>query len=126
MSIPLTKPMHHRLEMPTSATKICGVAALSEIDMATTKILANSDRWSDDAVYSRDLIDLAMLQLPKARYRQALPKAKTAYADTAELNLFKAIDRLQKRPGRLGECMRALKRDSMPEAVPWSRIRTLR
>jgi hypothetical protein len=114
------------LEMPESATKICGVAALSEIDMATTKILANSDRLADDAVYSRDLIDLAMLQLPRTRYKQALEKAKTVYADTAERDLHSAIDRLKERPGRLGECMIALKMDSIPEAVLWSRIRTLR
>jgi len=114
------------LEVPKSATKICGVTSLSEIDMATTKILANSDRWSDDAVYSRDLVDLAMLQLPRALYKQALIKAKTAYAEAAERDLNRAIIRLQERPGRLGECMRALKMDSMPEAILWSRIRKLR
>ena len=33
--------------------------------MGTTKLLANSDRFADDSVNSRDLIDLAMLDLDK-------------------------------------------------------------
>lgn len=60
---------------PGSADRICGVATLTSLDMATSKILANSDRWSDDSVYSRDLIDLAMLCLPPLQFRQEIGRA---------------------------------------------------
>jgi len=30
--------------------------------MATSKLLANSDRWADEGVFNRDVIDLAMMQ----------------------------------------------------------------
>ena len=43
--------------------------------MTASKLLANSDRWADDGVFSRDLIDLAMLQpevaLVAPGYRQS-------------------------------------------------------
>src|SRR5690606_21682454 len=38
------------LDKPNDEQKICGVATLTPLDMATTKLLANSDRWSDDSV----------------------------------------------------------------------------
>ena len=34
------------LEPPTADDRICGVATLTPLDMATTKLLANSDRWA--------------------------------------------------------------------------------
>jgi len=40
--------------------------------MATSKLLANSDRWRDDAVMSRDLIDLAMMAPSKGLMTQAM------------------------------------------------------
>lgn len=114
------------LEVPTSADRICGVATLTRLDMATSKILANSDRWSDSSVFSRDLIDLAMLQLAPLDFKKAMQKANAAYGEAAERDLKKAIERLKNRPGRLGECMEALKMNGIPEAVVWSRIRSLR
>lgn len=114
------------LEVPIETNRICGVARLTDLDMAATKILANSDRWTDDSVWSRDLIDLAMLQLPPSLLKRAMEKAKSAYADAAERDLEKAIDKLKQRPGRLRECLQALKMDSIPEAVVWSYIRALR
>lgn len=47
--------------------------------MATSKLLANSDRWGDDGVFSRDLIDLAMMRPSLGLLRQAVAKAEQAY-----------------------------------------------
>ncbi len=113
-------------ETPKPSERICGIATLTPLDMATSKILANSDRWADDAIYSRDLIDLAMLQLSTEKFNKAKEKATQAYGDSALRDLNRAIEKLKARPGRLGECMKALKMTEMPEAVLWSHIRTLR
>ena len=93
--------------------------------MATSKLLANSDRWSDDAVFSRDLIDLAMLELNSGSYSTAIDKAETAYGDSIKKDLKNAVENLKNRPGRLNTCMSTLKMDSIPEAVLWEKIRKL-
>jgi hypothetical protein len=36
------------------------LSTLAPVDLAAEKLLANADRWADDAVFSRDVIDLAM------------------------------------------------------------------
>ena len=113
------------LEAPHEEERICGVPTLSLLDMATTKLLANSDRWADNAVFSRDLIDLAMLEPSKNLLQQALEKASGAYGESIARDLSKAVERMKQRPGRLGECMTALKIDAVPKAVLWSRIRRL-
>jgi hypothetical protein len=113
------------LENPEPQDKVCGVATLAPLDMATTKLLANSDRWHDDSVFSRDLIDLAMLALPRTVLDQAIEKASASYGESIEKDLRKAIETLRERPHRLDECMSALKMDSIPKALLWKRIRAL-
>lgn len=49
-------------DAPGPGDAICGITTLSLLDAAVSKLLANSDRCSDTAVFSRDLIDLAMMQ----------------------------------------------------------------
>ncbi|QVL49510.1 MAG: hypothetical protein KFB96_03055 [Thiocapsa sp.] len=39
--------------MPAASDEVCGIATLTPLDMATGKLLANSDRWADDAAFSR-------------------------------------------------------------------------
>lgn len=106
--------------------QVCGVAPLAPIDMATTKLLANSDRWADDAVFSRDLIDLGMLDLPAPSLKLAKEKAAGAYGASVEQDLEKAIRALGTRKGRLEECMEALRMGDVPRAVVWQRIRDLK
>lgn len=113
------------LEAPRASDRICGVASLTLLDMTATKLLANSDRWADDGVFSRDLIDLAMLDAPKKLRQRALEKASDAYGDSIARDLARAIERLRERSGRLDECMSALKIDGVPKAVLWNRIRQL-
>lgn len=113
-------------EPPTAKDRICGVATLTALDLATSKLLANSDRWADDSVYSRDLIDLAMLALPKKAFEASVAKASRAYGESVVRDLARAIQRMGERTGRLDECMEALKIHDVPKALLWKRIRQLR
>ena len=114
-----------QLAAPTAKDEICGVATLSPLDMATSKLLANSDRWGDDGVFNRDVIDLAMMKPSLALLRQALLKAHGAYGDAIRQDLDKALLRLQTRQGWLERCMQAMAMVE-PKAVVWQRLRALR
>lgn len=106
--------------------QICGIATLVPLDMAACKLLANSDRWADSSVYCRDIIDLAMMDLSSQQLKKALSKASGAYGAAVGKDLKKAIKRLEENPGRLDDCMDALKMTSVPKALLWSKIRVLR
>ena len=113
------------LEPPGPTDRVCGVATLTPLDMLATKLLANSDRWRDDAVQSRDLIDLAMMQPSKTLLTAALAKARGAYGGSIEIDLNKAIQNLRDRPHRLDHCMAAMQMTSVPKALLWKRIKAL-
>lgn len=113
------------LEEGSAEDKICGVSTLTPLDMAATKLLANSDRWNDRSVFSRDIIDLAMLHPSRVLFNKAVEKAKGAYGESIEKDLIKAIEALKAHPERLQECMYALKIDDVPQAVLWKNIRNL-
>lgn len=117
-----------RIDLQFSAenSKICGISTLTPLDMAATKLLANSDRWSDDAVNSRDLIDLAMVGVSKSDLNLAIEKSSQAYGDSIQRDLEKSIESLETRKNRLEKCMEALKIDTLPKAVLWNKIRQLR
>lgn len=111
------------LEAPSAQDKVCGVGALTHVDLVAEKLLANSDRWADDSVDSRDLIDLAMMLDGGRIPRAALEKAAGAYS-TIEDDLLKAKAQIE-RPGRLAACM-ANMLITMPPAVLLDRIRKLK
>lgn len=113
------------LAAPVAADEICGIACLTSLDMATSKLLANSDRWADDGVFSRDVIDLAMMRPSLPLLRKAVAKAEQAYGESICRDLGKAIDRIQNRHGWLERCMQVMAM-SLPKAVLWERIRALR
>jgi hypothetical protein len=113
------------LEPPGAMDAICGVSTLTRLDLATSTLLANSDRQADDGVFSRDVIDLAMMDLPLPALRAALAKAEQAYGASIARDLGKAIDRLQNREGWLERCMQAMAMQ-LPKAVLWKKVRTLR
>jgi hypothetical protein len=113
------------LETPGTDDRQCGVATLTPLDMATSKLLANSDRWRDDAVMSRDLIDLAMMAPPRALMKRALAKAGEAYGDSVAADLAAAVEDLRVRPHRLDQCMRAMAMNTVSKAALWARIRAL-
>lgn len=114
-----------KLERAAKTDQVCGIATLTPLDMATSKLLANSDRWSDDGVFSRDVIDLAMMKASLPLLRQAVGKAEGAYGEAIVRDLERAIERLHSRQDWLERCMQALAM-SLPKAVLWSRIRNLR
>ena len=114
------------LQPPTADDRICGVATLTPLDMATTKLLANSDRWGDDSVMSRDLIDLAMMEPDAPLLGLAAAKAKKAYGKSIGTDLDKAVEALRARPHRLDRCMEALQVTRVPKALMWSRIKALK
>lgn len=96
------------LEPPGPQDAVCGIASLTLNDLACSKLLANSDRWNDDGVFNRDLIDLAHLPLNPALWQRALVKAEEAYGDAIRIDLSKALERLQGREGWLERCRQAL------------------
>jgi hypothetical protein len=107
------------------AQTVCGVTTLTALDRVATKLLAHSDRWRDDSVFSRDLIDLAMLQPPKKLLGSALTKARTAYGSSIDTDLEKSIQQLRDRPQRLDQCMAAMAITAVPKALLWKRIKAL-
>lgn len=113
------------LEIPETGDSICGVTTLTTVDMAASKLLANSDRWLDASVFSRDIIDLAMMNLPLPTLRMAIAKAEQAYGEAIVVDLEKAIARLADNPAILDRCVAALA-INVPKAVLWNSIRKLR
>lgn len=113
------------LEVPGKSDVICGIATLTPLDLAASKLLANSDRYADDGAFNRDVIDLAMMNLRLPLLQAALAKAELAYGASVARDLAKAIDRLQERAGWLERCMQAMAM-TLPKAVVWQRVRALR
>lgn len=93
------------------------VACLSLNDCFTAKLLANSDRFMDDSVESRDLIDLAVLRLHASIPKVALKKAEQAYEVVRQLE--KAVQRFQARPDYRQECFETLQidRSQIPKII---------
>lgn len=113
-------------ERPSPSDQIAGVDALTPLDMAASKLLANCDRWADDSTNGRDVIDLAMMTLSKPLLAQAIAKAETDYGDSVVRDLRRAIGALLERPGRLSHCMKQLSMQGIPRARLWQRLEALR
>jgi hypothetical protein len=80
IKVEIVREARIELSPPVDGDRICGVARLTAIDLATSKLLALAHRWADDSVHSRYLIDLAMMNLPAEpcsmpRRRPAAPTA---------------------------------------------------
>ena len=114
-----------QLQRPGLRDSVCGVPTLTPLDMATTKLLANSDRWLDASVFSRDVIDLAMMDAPLPLLRTAVEKAEGAYGKSVLVDLGKAIAMLADQKDVLDRCMQAMALD-VPKAVLWQRVRRLK
>jgi hypothetical protein len=112
------------LQTPAATDEVCGIATLTPLDMAASKLLANSDRWNDDSVFNRDLIDLAMMGLPLPTLRKAVDKATQAYGPAILADLGKAIHKFQTRAGRAERCMQVMAMEA-PKAVLWQKLRSL-
>jgi Nucleotidyl transferase AbiEii toxin, Type IV TA system len=115
-----------RIEFDNPGVKdfIGNITTLTRVDLLASKLLANSDRWNDAAVYSRDIIDFAMLVPNNVELKTALTKAYLAYGDSIHRDLHKALNRLLTRDGHLEECMKMLKIE-IPKAFLWQRLKDL-
>jgi hypothetical protein len=113
------------LAAPADGDRVCGIQTLAPIDLAAEKLLANADRWADDSVYSRDLIDLAMMRADRRLLEAACVKAEGAYGESVRSSLSQAVDGLEARPGRLEACMTALSIDGVTRAQLWQAVRTV-
>ncbi len=113
------------LTAPGPDDMVCGIATLSQLDMTTSKLLANADRWYDDGAFNRDLIDLAMIQPTRKLMDAAVSKAQALYGSTILDDLANAIERVENRSEWLERCMQAMA-ITMPKAVLWKHIRRLK
>jgi len=109
------------LAKPGKKDSILGVATLMKIDMAVSKLLANSDRGLDMGMHCRDVIDLAMLNLSKSEFTAATTKADAAYGEVILKDLAKVIGILGEANGLLERCMKAMD-VSVPRALLWQNI----
>jgi hypothetical protein len=113
------------LATPGAKDEICGITTLCSLDMASSKLLANADRWRDDGVFSRDIIDLAMMDPSLSLLQQAVAKAEKAYGQSILQSLIKAINRLQDHNnGWLDRCMMVMDMNA-PKAVVWKQLNNL-
>jgi hypothetical protein len=96
------------------------VTTLSRTDLFAEKLLANADRFNDEAVKSRDLIDLAvMIEGWNGIPPEAWDKAKAAYGESAVQAFRKGIDFLS-RPPYFARCCEQLAIDDKvkPRLLP--------
>ena len=91
------------------------VVCLSTIDRIVEKLLANGDRWPDQSVLSRDLIDLAILRHNMAFPQAAFDKAEAAYPTIEPLK--RSILSFQAKPDYRLRCYERLQLESPAVAV---------
>ena len=97
-----------QLADPLPEDRIDGVWALAMEDKVATKLMANADRWADDAVWSRDLVDLAMLTRGGTADPAGVEKAVRAYGEGVLRDFEKARGRLLARDQWLVVCMKRM------------------
>ncbi|MBX9257972.1 nucleotidyl transferase AbiEii/AbiGii toxin family protein [Desmonostoc muscorum CCALA 125] len=94
---------------PPKYPKWSPVPCLSFNDRFTSKLLSNSDRYMDDSVEARDLIDLAILRLQSPIPQASIQKAEKAYEVMRPLK--KSVERFQERPDYREKCFVSLQVD---------------
>lgn len=100
-----------RIDLTGAVDPAFQVPVLARDDMYAEKLLANTDRWNDSAVLSRDIIDLSLMisrwgPIPQAAWH----KARTAYGSTVDSAYAAAIAKIQDYPW-LQKCMSGMAMD---------------
>lgn len=87
------------------------VPCLSHADCFAEKLLANADRWRDDAVLSRDIIDLAFMVegWSRAEALAGATLARGAYGSLVDRSLTEAAQRLLDDAAHRKRCIAALR-----------------
>lgn len=111
---------------PSQGDEVCGITTLSVGDMVASTLLANDDRWADRALFSRDVVDLAMLPADAAQWSAGRGKAVGAYGPSVDKNLARAVDDLLTRSGWLATCMRELQIETVTDENLRARLADLR
>jgi len=87
------------------------VPSLDRVCCFAEKILANDDRWNDESVLSRDMIDLAfMIEAWGVNpFREGLRKAHLAYGDHIADSIRSAAMKLRDKKSYQKKCMDGLR-----------------
>lgn len=109
---------------PSTADVVLGISTATVCDLVATKLLANSDRWTDPTVFARDIIDLAMITVPRATLAAGLRTAHGAYGPGVAVDAQSAITWLLDRDHAIDRCRHALGMNA-PRAVLVDRLRRL-
>lgn len=112
------------LDKPLPEDSIAGVGTLTRTDLIAEKLLANSDRFADDSVFSRDVIDLAFMDIKHLSTNAGLEKAQKAYGPAIMKDLEQAIAGLKERPDWLDRCLDFLQIKA-PRAIVLKKLSTL-
>lgn len=111
---------------PVLINEVLGsLPTLSRVQLGATKMLANSDRHADTSTFSRDILDLAFMDLKAKEFHAALAEASTAYGDQARADIAAALETLIRTPGRLDRCLTALSFEA-PKAVALQKLNHLK
>ena len=112
-------------DQPGDADKIHGVQCLNVADLIASKLLANSDRWGDASVFSRDLIDLVMMKFTTPEWQSGFAKSTRAYGKSIHRDLIKACDAFLNKPIHVQGCLSRLKMN-IPPTVLVDKVRDLK
>jgi hypothetical protein len=112
-------------DQPGDADKIHGVQCLNVADLIASKLLANSDRWGDASVFSRDLIDLVMMKFTTTEWQSGFAKSTRAYGESIHRDLIKACDVFLNKPIHVQGCLSRLKMN-IPPTVLVDKVRDLK
>jgi hypothetical protein len=112
-------------DQPGDADKIHGVQCLNVADLIASKLLANSDRWGDASVFSRDLIDLVMMKFTTTEWQSGFAKSTRAYGESIHRDLIKACDAFLNKPVHVQGCLSRLKMN-IPPTVLVDKVRDLK
>ena len=113
------------LNQPGVKDRVLGVSTLTPLDMATSKLLANSDRGMDMGVHCCDVIDLAMMNLSRPALLKAVEKAELAYGKAILIDLSKVTNLILKRDGLIDKFIKVMG-ISVPKALLRQNISQLR
>lgn len=105
-----------RIDLTGAPVAGIGVACLDRRACFAEKFLANADRWGDESVASRDLIDLAFMM---ARWRASdaragLEIAAAPYGAVVIESLDRALDKLRRSAVYVRQCVRTLSVNDEP------------
>jgi hypothetical protein len=102
------------------------VARLADEDLVAEKLLANEDRFLDDATLGRDAIDLVLLEHALGGLPQvAWDKARKAYGPSIEDAFGRALRRLRDQPAWCARAFENLSVSAEARAIVEAKLATL-